>query len=117
MRYEIDHIFVLTDVGAPDAAVLVHLGLTEGRSNRHAGQGTANRRFFFDKQCLNWCGSKARMKRVVCLHSLCGLRIDGKSGRQARARLASVSARVTLRTLCRRFNPSSIGLRSFPRGT
>jgi Glyoxalase-like domain len=32
--------------------MLVRLGLTEGRSNRHAGQGTANRRFFFDNAML-----------------------------------------------------------------
>jgi glyoxalase-like protein len=52
MEYEIDHLFVLTDVDAPDAEALVRLGLTEGPPNRHAGQGTANRRFFFDNAML-----------------------------------------------------------------
>jgi len=52
LGYEIDHIFVLTDMGAPAAAALLRLGLTEGPPNRHAGQGTANRRFFFNNAML-----------------------------------------------------------------
>lgn len=52
MGYEIDHIFVLTDTDAPSAGALLRLGLTEGPPNRHAGQGTANRRFFFDNAML-----------------------------------------------------------------
>jgi glyoxalase-like protein len=52
MEYEIDHLFALTDVDAPDAEALVRLGLTEGPPNRHTGQGTANRRFFFDNAML-----------------------------------------------------------------
>ena len=52
MGYEIDHIFVLTDAGAPAADALLQLGFTEGPPNRHQGQGTANRRFFFDNAML-----------------------------------------------------------------
>jgi hypothetical protein len=52
MEYEIDHPFVLTDVEASDADALMRFGLTEGPPNRHAGQGTANRRFFFDNAML-----------------------------------------------------------------
>ncbi|MGA9266227.1 MAG: hypothetical protein WBV79_07185, partial [Rhodomicrobium sp.] len=52
MGYEIDHIFVLTDMDAPSAGALLRLGLTEGPPNRHPGQGTANRRFFFDNAML-----------------------------------------------------------------
>src|SRR5271169_402688 len=52
MGYEIDHIFVLTETDAPSAGALLRLGLTEGRPNRHEGQGTANRRFFFDNAML-----------------------------------------------------------------
>jgi hypothetical protein len=54
MEYEIDHLFVLTDVDASDADTLVRFGLTEGPPNRHAGQGTANRRFFFDDAMLEF---------------------------------------------------------------
>jgi hypothetical protein len=44
---ELDHVFVCTAPGAPFAGELVRLGLREGPANRHPGQGTANRRFFF----------------------------------------------------------------------
>jgi hypothetical protein len=47
MTFEIDHLFILTDVGAEVADRLVSLGFIEGSSNIHRGQGTANRRFFF----------------------------------------------------------------------
>jgi Glyoxalase-like domain len=45
--FELDHLFVCVDVGAPEAALLGEFGLTEGTRNVHPGQGTANRRFFF----------------------------------------------------------------------
>jgi hypothetical protein len=44
---ELDHVFILCDEGAPEADALLRLGLREGSSNTHAGQGTAGRRFFF----------------------------------------------------------------------
>ena len=47
MSVELDHIFIWTTVGAPEAERLVGLGLTEGPPNRHQGQGTSCRRFFF----------------------------------------------------------------------
>jgi hypothetical protein len=47
MRTELDHLFVCTTVGAPEADRLVQFGLREGSSNQHPGQGTANRRFGF----------------------------------------------------------------------
>lgn len=43
----IDHLFIRTRPGAPEAEVLAAFGLAEGAGNRHPGQGTANRRFFF----------------------------------------------------------------------
>ena len=47
MDIQLDHIFVCTESGAPEASVLIQSGLREGPSNQHPGQGTANRRFFF----------------------------------------------------------------------
>jgi hypothetical protein len=52
MTFEFDHLFICTDVGAEQADRLVSLGLVEGSSNRHPGQGTANRRFFFHNAML-----------------------------------------------------------------
>jgi hypothetical protein len=47
MCIELDHLFVCTAPGAPEAEKLVQFGLHEGPPNQHAGQGTANRRFGF----------------------------------------------------------------------
>jgi len=50
----IDHAFVCTAAGAPAAGRLIDFGLAEGAPNRHPGQGTANRRFFFDNFMLEF---------------------------------------------------------------
>lgn len=47
MTFEFDHLFICTDVAAENADRLVSLGIVEGSSSQHPGQGTANRRFFF----------------------------------------------------------------------
>jgi hypothetical protein len=47
MAFEFDHAFVFVGAGAPDADLLAAAGLVEGASNIHPGQGTQNRRFFF----------------------------------------------------------------------
>jgi Glyoxalase-like domain len=44
----LDHIFVCTSVGAPEAQALLDAGFFEGSGNAHPGQGTSNRRFFFE---------------------------------------------------------------------
>jgi hypothetical protein len=49
---ELDHLFVWTEAGAPEAELLVQFGLTEGEPNTHPGQGTACRRFFFNNAYL-----------------------------------------------------------------
>jgi hypothetical protein len=47
MRIELDHLFVCTAPGAPEAEKFVDFGLIEGPPNRHPGQGTSCRRFAF----------------------------------------------------------------------
>ena len=44
----IDHIFIFTDEAGKIADELVEFGLTEGSNRIHVGQGTANRKFYFD---------------------------------------------------------------------
>jgi hypothetical protein len=44
---QLDHVFICVAPDAPEADALLRLGLREGSSNVHPGQGTANRRFFF----------------------------------------------------------------------
>lgn len=52
MTIELDHFFILTSPGAAEAELLSSTGLVEGPRNRHPGQGTANRRFFFSNTAL-----------------------------------------------------------------
>lgn len=48
MKPALDHFVLICDPGAPQADALTKLGLVEGSGNVHDGQGTANRRFFFN---------------------------------------------------------------------
>jgi hypothetical protein len=52
MALWLDHAFIMCRVGAPEARALVSRGFIEGSANVHAGQGTANRRFFFENFML-----------------------------------------------------------------
>jgi hypothetical protein len=67
-----DHFFIFTAIGAPEAEHLISLGLREGRSNTHPGQGTANRCFFFRNFMLEllWVDKpeEARSNVIAPLH-------------------------------------------------
>src|SRR5918993_3872640 len=52
MELELDHLFVCTDPGAPEAERLISLGVREAPANNHPGQGTANRRFAFSNAMI-----------------------------------------------------------------
>jgi hypothetical protein len=52
MNLKLHHIFICTSAGAPEAQFLLNAGLVEGSGKTHPGQGTANRRFFFDSGYL-----------------------------------------------------------------
>jgi len=54
VAFEIDHLYVLASVGAPEADRLLDAGFVEGSRNAHRGQGTANRRFFFSDTMLEF---------------------------------------------------------------
>jgi Glyoxalase-like domain len=49
---QLDHVFICCSPGAHEADALRALGLKEGSSNTHPGQGTACRRFFFSNAYL-----------------------------------------------------------------
>lgn len=69
MQVELDHFFILTAVDAPEAEQLLQFGLTEGMPNRHPGQGTACRRFFFRNAFLEllWVTDPAEVQAdAVC---------------------------------------------------
>lgn len=65
MPVEIDHLIVCCDRGAPQAAALIAAGLREGSANVHVGQGSANRRFFFENAYLEllWIDDPEDAKR------------------------------------------------------
>jgi hypothetical protein len=52
MPFELDHFFICANLDAPEAAQLAALGLTNGPSAIHRGQGTANRCFVFNNAYL-----------------------------------------------------------------
>jgi hypothetical protein len=66
---ELDHVFVCCAVGALEAAFLVEKGLLEGSPNTHPGQGTANRRFFFDNAYIEllWVSDPAEAQSELAL--------------------------------------------------
>jgi hypothetical protein len=64
LAYLVDHVFVCTAARGPAAEVLRQAGLTEGTPNRHPGQGTACRRFFFSNAMLEllWLEDEAEAR-------------------------------------------------------
>ena len=54
MHLTLDHFFILVEPEAKVADQLVSLGMREGPGNRHQGQGTSNRRFYFSNGMLEF---------------------------------------------------------------
>lgn len=54
MKLELDHIFILVKPNASVADLVADIGMKEGTSNSHDGQGTANRRFYFENGMLEF---------------------------------------------------------------
>lgn len=61
---DIHHIFIFTDEGPAAADPLVAFGLTEGSGRVHEGQGTANRKFYFEDFFLEilWVHDEAELR-------------------------------------------------------
>ena len=59
-----DHIFIFTDDNGKVADQLVKFGLTEGSNRIHVGQGTVNRKFYFDNFFLEilWVHNENEIK-------------------------------------------------------
>ncbi|MDF2594930.1 MAG: hypothetical protein K0R69_1271 [Clostridia bacterium] len=82
---EIDHIYICTDKKAPAGDLLIEFGLVEGSSNTHPGQGTANRRFFFQNMMLEllWVENidevKSERTQPMRLYERCLLRTPNTS--------------------------------------
>jgi hypothetical protein len=80
---ELDHLFICTSIGAVAADRLIQFGLTEGPPNAHAGQGTANRRFFFGNAFLEllWVHDPAEAQSEATRPTHLWSRWAGRDGR------------------------------------
>ncbi len=59
-----DHIFIFSNHQGKEADELIHFGLTEGSSRIHPGQGTRNRKFYFQNFFLEiaWVYNRSEIK-------------------------------------------------------
>src|SRR5215470_5542922 len=82
MQIELDHLFVCTSSGAPEAEKLVQFGLHEGSSNQHPGQGTACRRFSFASAMLElfWVSDASEAQSESTKRTLLWERWSGRQG-------------------------------------
>jgi hypothetical protein len=63
----LDHVILFCAAGAPEAELLRARGFTEGSRNVHTGQGTANRRFFFESVFIEllWVNDAAEAQSEI----------------------------------------------------
>lgn len=85
MPLEVDHAFVVCAYEAPEGDALLRAGFVEGSANTHPGQGTANRRFYFENFMLEliWVADPAEAQsaqtRRTCLWDRWSQRHSGSS--------------------------------------
>src|SRR5437660_490407 len=82
MRIELDHLFVCAAPAAPEAEQIVQFGLHEAPANRHPGQGTANRRFFFANAMIEllWVSDAGEAQSELARRTLLWERWSGRHG-------------------------------------
>src|ERR1700740_2060108 len=82
MQIELDHLFVCTALGAPEAEKLVEFGLHEGPPNQHPGQGTACRRFSFANAMIElfWVSDAAEAQNEKTRRTMLWERWSGRDG-------------------------------------
>lgn len=82
MTAELDHILFCVSLGAPEAARLSALGLSEGPPNTHPGQGTACRRFVFGNAYLEllWVNDEGAAKSELARPTRLWDRWAGRAG-------------------------------------
>jgi len=80
MQFELDHVFVCTDPGAPEAEEFIRFGLREGPPNTHPGQGTENRRFAFANAMIEllWVSDRAEAQSENTRRTLLWERWSGR---------------------------------------
>jgi len=80
MRIELDHLFICTAQGAPEAEKLLEYGLREGPPNEHPGQGTACRRFAFRNAMIElfWVSNAKEAQSQITRRTLLWERWSGR---------------------------------------
>lgn len=68
---QIDHIFIFSKNGGEEANELVEFGFVEGSNRVHIGQGTANRKFYFENFFLEivWVTDEKEIKSDLVSHT------------------------------------------------
>jgi hypothetical protein len=82
MQIELDHLFVCTAPGAPEAEKFVQFGLHEGPPNQHPGQGTSCRRFSFANAMIElfWVSDASEAQSQSTRRTLLWERWSGRQG-------------------------------------
>jgi hypothetical protein len=80
MDLKLDHLFVCTELGAPEAGELIKFGLREGEPNTHPDQGSACRRFPFANAMIElfWISNPAEAKSPLTQPTLLWERWSGR---------------------------------------
>ncbi|OYU81728.1 MAG: hypothetical protein CFE23_02250 [Flavobacterium sp. BFFFF1] len=94
---DIDHIFIFTDDNGKVADELVDFGLTEGSNRIHVGQGTTNRKFYFDNFFFEilWVHDETELKSERTMPTGLWQRAEFKSNRFSPFGLCIVNADET----------------------
>jgi hypothetical protein len=81
-RIELDHLFVCAAPSAPEAEQFIRYGFREAPSNRHLGQGTANRRFSFANAMIEllWVSDPEEAQSQIAKPTLLWERWSGRHG-------------------------------------
>lgn len=79
---KIDHLFIFSNQEGKEADDLVNFGLVEGSSRVHQGQGTTNRKFYFQNFFLEvlWVHNQAEIKSELVKPTGLWQRTDKESG-------------------------------------
>ncbi len=81
MNLVLDHVFIFVSEGAPEADKLIEFGFSEGEPNIHLGQGTSNRRFFFNNMMLEflWVSNLDEVKSELTKQTMLWERWNGRN--------------------------------------
>lgn len=94
---EIDHIFIFSKNEGKEADDLVEFGLEEGSNRIHKGQGTANRKFYFENFFLEilWVIDEEEVNQTPALETQLGHRANFNQNGSSRFGLCLVNTEET----------------------